>query len=81
MIVVHLPGGDGEALPGGVAHVVVEDKDAAGAQFVAQQALDLRVVDVLDLVARIKSATTVGALMRAKPLRSARSPSLCGARV
>src|SRR5208282_2104585 len=50
MVVVHLPRGLGQALPRGVAHIVVEDEDAAGAQFGAQQALDLRVVDAPDLL-------------------------------
>jgi hypothetical protein len=35
---------------------VVENEDAAGAQFVAQQALNFRVVDAFDLVGRIEIA-------------------------
>jgi hypothetical protein len=35
MVVVHLPRGLGQAFPRGVAHIVVEDEDAAGAQLVA----------------------------------------------
>ncbi len=54
MVVVHVPRGHGEAFPRGVAHIVVEDEDAAGAQFVVQQALDFRVVDALDLFGRIE---------------------------
>src|ERR1700730_14864479 len=54
MVVVHVPRGHGETLPRGIAHVVVEDADAAGAQFVAQQALDFWVVDALDLLGRIE---------------------------
>src|SRR6516164_3883596 len=70
MVVVHLARGNGEAFPCGVAHVVVEDEDTVGAQFVAQQALDFRVVDPLDLVGRIKICDLGRRLDQAKPLRS-----------
>src|SRR5439155_2571537 len=40
--------------PRGVPHIVVKDRDAAGAQLVAHQALDFRVVDALDLLGRIE---------------------------
>src|SRR5689334_10193726 len=54
MVIMHLPRGHGEALPRGVAHVVVEDGDTASAQLIAHQALDFRVVDALDLLRRIE---------------------------
>src|SRR3954447_17010214 len=54
MVVVHLARGYGHARPRGVSHVVIEDEDAAGAQRIAHQALDFRVVDALDLVGRIE---------------------------
>src|ERR1700719_1254987 len=48
------PRGHGHAGPRGVAYIVVKDENAAGAQLVAHQALDLRVVDALDLLGRIE---------------------------
>ena len=54
MVVVYLPRGHSQSLPCGIAHIVVEDEDAAGTEFVAQKLLDFRIVDAVDLLGIIE---------------------------
>src|SRR5882724_7984864 len=81
VVIMHLPRGPRQAGPRRVAHVVVENKDTARAQPVAHQALDLRVVDPLDLLRRIEIANRGWRLDQGEAVAVERELGFAAARV